>query len=395
MRSAAPARRSGRSRRRGRAPACSHARARRGSRSSSRRSGGRARSAPARGTRARRPSTPVSGTARRTRRRCRRRARVTARDADEPARLELGADAPHELAEAQPLVATARGRRRCRCSGSRAARRGRGARPRDAARSARPSPARRGSARAGRAPRRSRTIDAAVEVVGVVRDPRRLVGAAEAEVVGRDDARDAPRAPGSSCGRGTTTSARRGAENRVALALVEVVHPQPVLVEVVGLEREVRESLEALVGRAVRPPWGLSLRRAGTGPGETPDQSAARTVPGDACTAGDGGHPRASASSASSRSIASEQLPVRERVGVEADPETGLVDALGVVVLVPEQRQRDHRLAEVEALGRRVVAAVGDDEVDQRQDRRLGHELLAPHVVGELVLRRLRPLATR
>ena len=40
----------------------------------------------------------------------------------------------------------------------------------------------------------------------------------------------------------------------------------------------------------------------------------------------------------------------------------------------------------MEALGGRVVAAVGDDQVDQRQHRGLGDELLAPHVGGQLVL---------
>ena len=53
-----------------------------------------------------------------------------------------------------------------------------------------------------------------------------------------------------------------------------------------------------------------------------------------------------------------DQLVVGERVGRQADPEAELVDPLGVVVLVPEQRQHDHRLAEVDALGGRVVAAV-------------------------------------
>ena len=79
---------------------------RRGPRASSPRSGGRARSARARGRRARPLSTRASGTAR-----CSREDRVVdlghGRDPDELAGDELGSDAPHELAEAQPL-----GRRR-------------------------------------------------------------------------------------------------------------------------------------------------------------------------------------------------------------------------------------------------------------------------------------------
>ena len=44
-------------------------------------------------------------------------------------------------------------------------------------------------------------------------------------------------------------------------------------------------------------------------------------------------------------------------------------------------REHDHRLAEVEGLGRGVVAAVGDHQVDERQDGRLGQEHRADHVV--------------
>ncbi len=77
-------------------------------------------------------------------------------------------------------------------------------------------------------------------------------------------------------------------------------------------------------------------------------------------------------------------------VGVEPGSEAGLVDSLGVVVLIPEQRQQHHRLAEVKALGDRVVAAVGDHELDLRQDRGLGQELLADHVRRQLELGVLR-----
>ena len=80
-------------------------------------------------------------------------------------------------------------------------------------------------------------------------------------------------------------------------------------------------------------------------------------------------------------------MPVR----VEAHAEAELVHALRVVVLIPEERQDDHRLAEVEALGDRVVAAVRDHEVGVGEDRRLREELRAAHVVRELVLIVLRP----
>ena len=52
----------------------------------------------------------------------------------------------------------------------------------------------------------------------------------------------------------------------------------------------------------------------------------------------------------------------------------------------------DHRLAEAQRLGDGVVAAVGDHEVDVRQDRDLRQELGAGHVAGELELVVLRAL---
>ena len=63
---------------------------------------------------------------------------------------------------------------------------------------------------------------------------------------------------------------------------------------------------------------------------------------------------------------------------------------LRVVVLVPEQRQHDHRLAEVQALGGGVVPAVRDHQVGERDDRGLRHELRAPHVrrQGDLLVQR-------
>ena len=57
-----------------------------------------------------------------------------------------------------------------------------------------------------------------------------------------------------------------------------------------------------------------------------------------------------------------EEIRVGERVRRQPHPEPGLVDALGVVDLVPEQRQHDHRLAVMERLGDGVVAAVGDHQ---------------------------------
>src|SRR5439155_373198 len=64
-------------------------------------------------------------------------------------------------------------------------------------------------------------------------------------------------------------------------------------------------------------------------------------------------------------------------VGVEAAAESELLHPLSVVVLIPEERQHDHRLAEMQGLGDRVVAAVRDHEIDLREDRRLRWALLA------------------
>ena len=55
-------------------------------------------------------------------------------------------------------------------------------------------------------------------------------------------------------------------------------------------------------------------------------------------------------------------------------------------MLVPEQRQHDRRPPEVQRLGDRVVAAVGDHQVDLGEERGLGQELGTGHVAGELVL---------
>ena len=64
-------------------------------------------------------------------------------------------------------------------------------------------------------------------------------------------------------------------------------------------------------------------------------------------------------------------------------PEAGLVHALRVVVLVPEQRRHDHRQPEVERLRDGVVAAVRDQQVALREDRRLRQERLAVHALAE------------
>ena len=181
-------------------------------------------------------------------------------------------------------------------------------------------------------------------------------------------------------------------QHRVARALVDVVHPQPVLLDVVRLEVVAREPDELLIGRAVDLHAGQPMTGAPSRARRS-IRSAARTVPGDACTrAGDRGHAAAEHLVREQPVDRAEQLAVLELVGREPDAETRLVDPLRVVVLIPEERQRDHRLAEMEALRRRVVPAVRDHEVDERQDRRLRQELLAPHVLGELVLGVLRTL---
>ena len=79
----------------------------------------------------------------------------------------------------------------------------------------------------------------------------RLVRPAEAEVVGSDDARRARQAGDHLPVEVRPRRLAVQAEHGIALTLVDVVHPQPVLVRVSGLEREVGDRREAFVGRAV------------------------------------------------------------------------------------------------------------------------------------------------
>ena len=82
--------------------------------------------------------------------------------------------------------------------------------------------------------------------------------------------------------------------------------------------------------------------------------------------------------SASSRSTAPVSSPSAKAYVAQPDAEAQLVHALGVVVLVPEQRQQHHRLAEVHRLGRGVVAAVGDHQVDLRASAWSAGRVAAP-----------------
>ena len=186
------------------------ARARHALPASWRRSGARAPSGRAPGTRAHRPSTRASGRARCRPRPLRRRA---------PSRLRSGSSWPGTRS-----VPTRRTNSRKRSHSSD------GARPAPmpvfritsrATRSGsfdrepqpdRPAPVLDDDRRLAQVELVGETLDRlVVEVVRVVLDPGRLVGAAEAEIVGRDRARDTRRSPGSSSGTGTPTSARHGA----------------------------------------------------------------------------------------------------------------------------------------------------------------------------------------
>ena len=140
--------------------------------------------------------------------------------------------------------------------------------------------------------------------------------------------------------------------------------------------REVRPITRAPVRR--RRPIATAAGRLRRSLATRSMRSAARTVPDAGLDAGARHRRPAGRPSAGRRGAGRSRrsAPRPEAVGREPTPEAGLVDPLGVVDLVPEQRQHDHRLAVVERLGDGVVAAVGDDEVDLRQDRRLRQEPL-------------------
>src|SRR5205807_8489208 len=147
-------------------------------------------------------------------------------------------------------------------------------------------------------------------------------------------------------------------------------------------------------------PWPSS-RTSGTSGGPPPaslgshslDQFGRPGRPGDSLeTFGDPGQAALELVVAEEPVDHAAQLARLVVVGRQPDAGRQLLDPLGVVVLIPEEREDDHRLAEEEALRDRVVAAVSQDEVDLRQDPRLRQELSADHVVGELELVVLRAL---
>src|SRR5437867_344405 len=115
-------------------------------------------------------------------------------------------------------------------------------------------------------------------------------------------------------------------------------------------------------------------------------RSAARVVPSSARIARpsaiilDRSSPSVRRRSTAPRSSASSNSYVGRRT-----PKPTSSDPLSVV-LVPEQRQHHHGLAEAEGLGRRVVASVGDDEVAAGDHVRLREPSLAPYLVGQVEL---------
>ena len=83
-----------------------------------------------------------------------------------------------------------------------------------------------------------------------------------------------------------------------------------------------------------------------------------------------------------SRSIAPVSLLVGPFVPIEPELVACVLDSLGVVETVPGKRHQEQRLAVVERLVDRVVAAVRDDHVAMRQDRRLRVPRGKVYVVG-------------
>src|SRR3954469_6665274 len=88
-------------------------------------------------------------------------------------------------------------------------------------------------------------------IVGVPLAFGRLVGAAEAEVVRRDAARDARERRDHLAVEKRPRRLAVQQQDRVTFTLVEVMHAQSVLVEVVRLEREARQVREPSVGRPI------------------------------------------------------------------------------------------------------------------------------------------------
>ena len=78
-----------------------------------------------------------------------------------------------------------------------------------------------------------------------------------------------------------------------------------------------------------------------------------------------------SSGSLTRRPRASGEVVVRPVVAWQLEAVTGFLDPRRVVVTVPDVGHDDRRLAEIEALGERVVAAVMDDGVDLGDDGRL------------------------
>ena len=161
--------------------------------------------------------------------------------------IDVGADAAHEVAEAQPLL-----RRRPAAADAGV----HDHEPRDPvgvldgeAQADRPAPVLDDDGEVAQVELLDEPRDRAdVEVVGVVLEPERLVGAAEAEVVGRDRAGD-----GVELGDDLAVEVRPRRlaveeQHRRAGALVEVVHAQAVLLDVVRREVVAGQAVERSSG---------------------------------------------------------------------------------------------------------------------------------------------------
>ena len=80
-----------------------------------------------------------------------------------------------------------------------------------------------------------------------------------------------------------------------------------------------------------------------------------------------------------------DELVLGPVVGGHPGTEARLLEALGVVVLIPEERQRDHGEAEVKPLADGVVAAVRDQQIALGKDRRLRQNWF-PYIFGPSVI---------